>query len=242
MLAKRSGEGGARTLRIHQHIAREIGTAILSGELKPGDYLPGEIEHSALLGVSRTPYREATRTLIAKGLLESRPKAGTRVLGSEYWNILDADVLAWMFSGRPDPAFIRDLFELRAVLEPVSARLAAARRSDGVVDEMRAALEDMDKHGLASPQGQSADRSFHRLILKASGNRALVSLSNSVGAAVEWTTLYKQQRSAHPRDPMPEHEAVLEAIAAQDPPSAHAAMRRLVESAYRDMDMIDDGR
>lgn len=222
-------------LRIHQAIARQLGTAILGGEYRPGDALGGEIEESLALGVSRTPYREAIRILVAKGLLESRPKAGTHVTPKERWNLLDPDVLAWMFMGRPDPAFIRDLFELRGIIEPRAAALAAERRTDEQVAAMRAALEGMRRHGLATEEGQAADRLFHDTMLAASGNEALASLSGSVGAAVQWTTRFKQRSSKVPRDPVPEHEAVCEAIAAGAPKLAEQAMNVLLQSALDDM-------
>ena len=66
-------------MRLHQSIAERLGTAILCGEHPPGAHLGGEIEATAALGVSRTAYREGLRILIAKGLLESQPRAGTHV-------------------------------------------------------------------------------------------------------------------------------------------------------------------
>lgn len=222
-------------LRIHQAIARQLGTAILSGEYQPGDTLTGEIEHSQALGVSRTPYREAIRTLVAKGLLESRPKAGTRVTQRERWNILDPDVLAWMFADQPNAAFVRDLFELRDLLEPAAARFAASRRTQHQLDQMEAALAGMRAHGLASEPGRAADQAFHHALLAASGNVALASLASSVGAAVQWTTHFKQRASKRPRDPLPEHEAVYRAIAAGDAAAAGAAMAELLRLALEDM-------
>lgn len=222
-------------LRIHQAIARQLGTAILSGEYRPGDALSGEIEQALALGVSRTPYREAVRILVAKGLLESRPKAGTHVTPKERWNLLDPDVLAWMFMGKPDEGFIRDLFELRGLLEPAAARLAAERRGVEQLDQMKAAIDGMRRHGLATSEGQAADQQFHRAILAASGNLALASLASSVGAAVQWTTHFKQRARRTPRDPLPEHEAVYQAIVAADPAAAGAAMTQLLRFALEDM-------
>lgn len=72
--------GEKRGLRIHQALAWKLGTAIVSGKLKPGGGIGGEIEQSAALKVSRTAYREAVRVLTAKGLVESKPKAGTHDL------------------------------------------------------------------------------------------------------------------------------------------------------------------
>ena len=225
----------ARPLRIHQAIATKLGIAILSGAHQPGDFLDGEIEQSLALGVSRTAYREAVRILVAKGLIESRPRAGTHVTQRRRWNLLDPDVLAWMFTGKPDETFIRDLFELRGIIEPVAAALAAQRRTDEQVAVMATALAAMGQHGLATQEGQDADHHFHRTILEASGNEALASLSSSVGAAVQWTTQYKQRGKNPPRDPLPEHTAVHVAIAASDPAAASAAMAQLLRLALADM-------
>jgi hypothetical protein len=88
------------------------GHAIVSGQIAPGEKLTGEIANAEALDVSRSAYREAVQVLTAKGLVESRPKAGTRVLPRSRWNILDPQVLAWAFSAEPDLSFVRDLFEL----------------------------------------------------------------------------------------------------------------------------------
>ncbi|MEO5587802.1 MAG: FadR/GntR family transcriptional regulator [Novosphingobium sp.] len=234
-MAETARKDEGKALRIHQAIAQQLGTAILSGEYQPGDPLNGEIEQALALGVSRTPYREAVRILVAKGLLESRPKAGTRVTPRDRWNLLDPDVLAWMFMGTPDETFIQDLFELRGLLEPAAAEFAAARRTPAQLDQMKQALEEMRRHGLAQLDGQAADRQFHRAILAAAGNLALASLASSVGAAVQWTTDFKQRGKAKPRDPLPEHEAVYEAIALGDPARARAAMTELLGLAFDDM-------
>ena len=91
------------------------------------------------------------------------------------------------------------------------------------------------RHGLATPEGRAADQQFHHTILEAGGNLAFASLSSSVGAAVQWTTHFKQHASKAPRDPLPEHEAVYHAIAAADPARAHAAMNELLRLALDDM-------
>lgn len=228
-------ETEARPLRIHQSIAKQLGTAILTGQYKPGDNLEGEIENSLALGVSRTPYREAIRILVSKGLLESKPKAGTRITPRQRWNLLDPDLLSWMFTSQPGPHFIRDLFELRRILEPAAAALAAERRTSEQLRRMNTALEQMRARGLASDAGKEADRLFHHAILEASGNEALASLSSSVGAAVQWTTHFKQRVHANPRDPLPEHLAVYEAIAASNVVEASAAMHTLLRLALQDM-------
>jgi DNA-binding FadR family transcriptional regulator len=222
-------------LRIHQAIAHDLATAILSGRYKPGDSFGGEIEHAEQLKVSRSAYREAVRILIAKGMLESRPKAGTHVTARARWNLLDPEVLAWMFEGEPDESFIRDLFELRGVIEPAACALAAQRRSETHLQEMADAIEGMRRHKLSTPEGRAADQRFHRTILQATGNEALQTLGSSVGAAVSWTTTFKQRRRTLPRDPVPDHVAVYEAIVARDAEGALRAMSDLLSLALQDM-------
>jgi len=220
--------------RLHGAIAHRLGTAILSGEYAPGDTLSGEVAFAEELEVSRSAYREAIQVLTAKGLVESRPKAGTRVLPRNRWNLLDPEVLGWAFAGEPDIKFIRDLFELRAIVEPAAARLAAERRERGDLKVMKDALVAMRRHTLATEAGRAADRDFHNAILHASGNDALQALSASIGAAVNWTTQFKQRSRALPRNPIPDHVRVYDAIAAGDATAASDAMKILVELALDD--------
>lgn len=230
--SKRSPRGTGR--RLHGAIAHKLGTAILSGEYAPGATLSGEVAFSEALDVSRSAYREAMQVLAAKGLVESRPKAGTRVLPRERWNLLDPDVLAWAFAGEPDIQLIRSLFELRAIIEPAAARLAAERRDRNDIKKMKDALALMRRHTLATDAGRTADRDFHDAILHATHNDALVTLSASIGAAVSWTTQFKQRARALPRNPIPDHARVYEAIAAGDGQAASDAMRALVDLALDD--------
>ena len=223
------------TGRRHQGaIAHKLGAAILSGEYAPGDTLSGEVAFSEALGVSRGAYREAVQVLTAKGLVESRPKAGTRVLPRERWNLLDQDVLAWAFAGNPDIQLVRGLFELRAIIEPAAARLAAERRGREDLSKMKEALALMRRHTLSTDQGRAADRDFHHAILHATRNDALITLSAGIGAAVSLTTRFKQRARALPRNPIPDHARVYEAIAAGDGEAASDAMRALVALALED--------
>ncbi|WP_284734365.1 FadR/GntR family transcriptional regulator [Sphingosinicella terrae] len=220
--------------RLRGAVAHYLGTAIVSGRIAPGERLAGEIAHAAALDVSRSAYREAVQVLTAKGLVESRTKAGTRVLPRSRWNLLDPDVLAWAFSGEPDIGFVRDLFELRAIVEPAAARLAAERRDKDDLKAMKAAIAGMRRHTLGTDAGRAADRDFHDAILQATHNEALITLSASIAAAVGWTTQFKQRARALPRDPLPDHVRVHDAIVAGDGEAASAAMRLLVELALDD--------
>ncbi len=220
--------------RIHGTIANDLGIAIVSGQYQPGETLPNEIDFSERLKVSRSAYREAVRILSAKGLVESRPKTGTRVTDSRNWNLLDPDVLAWYFAGEPDPKLAHGLFELRLIVEPAAAALAAERRKPAQLTVMREALMDMERFGLDNEDGRNADRAFHDAVLEATGNMPLISLASTIGAGVRLTTVYKARKDELPRDPMPDHWKVFDAIAAGGPDEAREAMTELVSAALRD--------
>ena len=220
--------------RLHGAIARWLGAGILSGKYPPGTTLPGEIAFSETLEVSRSAYREAVQVLIAKGLVESRPKTGTRVLPRARWNLLDPEVLAWAFMDEPDIGFVNNLFELRAVVEPAAAAFAAERRTRTNLKIMRESLSAMARHTLVTEEGRAADRDFHDAILRATGNEALMVLSASIGAAVNWTTIFKHRGGPPARNALPDHHLVYDAIAAGDPIAARLAMRSLVDLALED--------
>lgn len=207
---------------------------IVSGRFKPGDVLDGEIETSDRLHVSRAAYRESVRILAAKGLVKALRKVGTRVTPREEWHLLDPDVLGWIFAFEPDDVTLASLFELRRMVEPEAAALAATRRSDEDLRAMASALQGMARHGLESKPGRFADQAFHAALLRACGNAFVASLTAGVGAAVTWTTFYKGTHSRQLRDSVPDHQHVYDAIARRDPRAARAAMAELVELALRD--------
>src|SRR3569623_1907634 len=195
-------DNGRRRLR--GAVAHYLGSAIVSGRIAPGERLTGEVENAEALDVSRSAYREAVQVLTAKGLVESRPKAGTRVLPRSRWNVLDP------------------------------ALLAAERREKSDLKAMKEALARMRRFTLATEPGRTADRDFHHALLQATHNNAMVALSASIGAAVNWTTQFKQRSRALPRDPIPDHARVFDAIAASDGEAASEAMRALVDLALED--------
>src|SRR5689334_12250217 len=126
----------AKKQRIPGKIAEEIGIQIVTGRLKPGTTLADEISASDRRRVSRSAYREAIRILVAKGLVQSRPKSGTRVSESGVWHLMDPDVLSWMFANEPPVELLTALFELRRMIEPQIVALAAERRTLKQLNEM----------------------------------------------------------------------------------------------------------
>ena len=224
----------SKVLRLHGSIARDLGVAITAGEYQPGDLLTGEIASSEELAVSRTAYREALRILAAKGLVDSKPKVGTKITTRDRWNLLDPDVLAWAFEQEPDLDLLESLFELRGIVESAAAALAATRRTSEQLDAMRDAIERMSLYTLATAEGRQADQDFHGSLLAATGNPYIISLTTGVNAAVNITTMFKQRNRPLPRDPVPDHLRVFQAIAARDPVGAQLNMNKLVHLALQD--------
>ncbi len=229
-------------LRLHGTVARDLGILIASGRYQPGDLLDGEIEASERLSMSRTAYREAVRILAAKGLIEVRPKVGTRVLPRDKWHLLDPDVLSWIFESEPDDHLLKSLFELRRVVEPEAAAMAAQRRDDDQLRRMNEALRLMAEHTLATEEGRTADQAFHAALLEASDNPFLAGLTSGIGAAIEWTTIFKQRQRPLIRDPMPDHLRVYQAIADSDVNEARRAMAHLVDMALIDTTTAPRGK
>ncbi len=225
---------GRKSLRLHGTIARDLGMQIVSGRHQPGDILYGEVDASDRFQVSRTAYREAVRILAAKGLVEVRPKVGTKVNPPEHWHMLDPDVLSWIFEGEPSDQLVESLFELRRIVEPEAAALAAQRRTDAQLGAMAAALEEMSKHTLAVEEGRRADREFHAALLHATANPFVISLVSGVTAAVTWTTIFKQRHGLLSRDPLPDHVRVYEAVRDRDEQAARQAMTTLLDLALLD--------
>ena len=221
-------------IRIPNKIAADIGVRIVAGRLKPGTILDGEIEASGRRQVSRSAYREAVLILTAKGLVHSRPKIGTRVTELDQWHLLDPDVLAWMFAKEPQRELLVSLFELRKFVEPEAAALAAERRTLEQLNRMGGALETMAQETLHTDRGRAADQTFHALLLSASRNPFVVSLSSSVTAAVAWSTVFKERTQRLKRDAVPDHAKVYEAVAARNPDAARRAMTDLLDLAFSD--------
>jgi DNA-binding FadR family transcriptional regulator len=224
-----------KALRLHGSIARDLGVLIVTGRYRPGHILDGEVEASEQRKVSRTAYREAVRILAAKGLVNSRPRVGTRVSALGDWHLLDPDVLSWAFAGEPQPEVLHGLFELRTIVEPAAAALAAARRSQSHLDGMHRALDAMTLHTLNREEGRRADSDFHAALLAATANPFIVSLTKGVTAAVRSLTEFKQRIAPLKRDPVPDHLRVYDAIAGKDAEGAHAAMVELIRLAIMDM-------
>src|ERR1700741_4772823 len=136
------------TKRAHSNnaeVARSIGVDIIAGRYAEGTRVPGDAELTAMFGVSRPVLRESVKTLVAKGLLTTKARVGTVVGERGAWNMFDADVLAWHLDVGIDRRFLSDLAEIRLAIEPRAAALAATRRSEADVAQLRRAFGIMER-------------------------------------------------------------------------------------------------
>ncbi|MCB1502009.1 MAG: FadR family transcriptional regulator [Bauldia sp.] len=215
-------------------VVHTVGRKIVGGELPPGAVMPVEAEWGAQMGVSRTVMREATKVLISKGLVESRPKTGTRVRGAEFWNRLDPDVLAWQMAVAPRETFVREIFEFRRTIEPSVAALAATRVTPEQLDGMARALDGMTEAGDDGRQFIGPDLDFHLGILNAVDNGMIRSLSGVIETALTISMYLSLDNPRGQRHSLPLHRAVYDAIRAGEPEGARSAMLRLVDDAEDD--------
>jgi GntR family galactonate operon transcriptional repressor len=210
-----------------------IGRQIVAGKLQQGALLPTEPELVEHFEVSRTSVREAMRILAAKGLVDIRPKVGTRVREDEGWNVFDTDILRWHDEvGRGD-VVMRDLVEIRQLLEPSAARLAATRATmtdHGRLQHCIQAMADAVSSGNDNDYA-SADVDFHLAVYAASHN-ALLRQFGSVVADFLRRTFTVQQKVARDAEffqvDVDRHQVVYEAINRGDGEAAEAAMLDVV--------------
>jgi len=182
---------------------------ILAGELEPESRLHQE-GISAELGVSRTPVREAIARLAAEGLVELLANRGARV--------------AAVRPGDMEAAYVA-----RLGIEPLAARLAAARRDPGELTKLRKTLTPARRGAKAA---YSASRAFHRELALASGNRFLVEFAETLWAGRLGLHVYAQQMTPEQfAKDASEHERILDAIETGDEDTAERLTREHITHA-----------
>jgi DNA-binding FadR family transcriptional regulator len=223
---------------VHGNTLDFLGAAIVAGRYAVGATLPPEPTLCIELGVSRTVVREAVKSLVAKGLIHTGPKVGTRVMPSEQWNWFDPDVIAWQSKAGLSNEFIRDLQDLRLVVEPAAVKLAAARRTPDDLIEIEAAYAGMEKAVFEGGDYVTHDLRFHQGLLRASHNRMLVQMSKALGALLRTSFEISTRKKNGPRSSLPLHRAVLDAVAAGQPARAERAVLVLINGAHDDLEQV----
>ncbi|MDN3612959.1 FadR/GntR family transcriptional regulator [Vibrio gallaecicus] len=225
--------GSKRSL--HVQVAREIARGILSGNLPQGSIIPGEMALCEQFGISRTALREAVKLLTSKGLLESRPKIGTRVVDRAYWNFLDPQLIEWM-DGLADPdEFCHQFLGLRRAIEPeacaLAAKFATADQRIELSETFQQMVEISDAEIFDQKRWTEVDIKFHSLIFNATGNDFYLPFGNIL------TTMFINfisHSSEEGSTCINEHRQIYDAIMAGNSEKARiASANHLHESNHR---------
>ena len=223
---------------VHGNTVDHLGAAIVSGRYAPGASIPPEPLLCEELGVSRTVVREAVKSLIAKGLVSAGPKVGTRVLPDDQWNWFDPDIIAWQAQAGLTPEFLRDLMDLRRVVEPAAMRLAAQRARPEDIAFVEEAFAGMARAVKEGGDYVTHDLRFHQGLLRASRNRMLMQMSKALGALLHTSFELATKKKDGPARSLPLHRAVLDAVIARNPAKAEKAILVLIDGAHEDIEEI----
>ncbi|MDV7141825.1 FadR/GntR family transcriptional regulator [Tropicimonas sp. TH_r6] len=221
------------THSLSAQVSRELGRKIVSGHYRPGDLLEDEAALADRYRVSRSVIRDAVKVLVGKGLLEVRRGIGTRVRNRNNWGLLDDDVLAWHQAAPPNPDLLRQLMDIRRVIEPKAARWAAELGSEEAHAEIAASQDSMEQEKGSIEDYIIADARFHRALLRSAGNDFLRAMEGVI-----FTALLNSIRLTNkdPRDnaaSIPFHRAITDAVLARDGDSAEASMEEHLEDAWQ---------
>jgi DNA-binding FadR family transcriptional regulator len=219
----------------HDSIVAELGVGIVSGEFPSGTTLPPEAILLDRFGVSRSALREAIRVLSAKGLVVSRQRTGVVVRPASQWHLLDPDVLAWLVASQPQAEFLRNLLDVRRVIEPGTAALAALAATQDELTGIRDAYERMEAAVDSPGAGLEPDVDFHRRIAEATHNPLLAHIGSMLSLALrESIQVSNQAPNTHVLS-LPRHKAVLTALEHRDALAARQAVLVLLDMTTADL-------
>ena len=220
-----------RTSRLYEQIVQQIEESIVQGTLKPGDQLPAERELAQRFGVSRTAVREAVKALREKGLVEAYSGRGTFITDGTTQAVrqsLDLMVKIGQVEGSTH------LAELRAILEPEIAGLAAARIDDSELATMREAVAIMDRSNQDPDAYIEADLDFHLALAEAANNPLILSLLDSIVGLLREQRLRIFRVPGGPERGQVHHKKILEAVERHDAAAARQAMREHLQQVSSD--------
>jgi GntR family transcriptional regulator, transcriptional repressor for pyruvate dehydrogenase complex len=225
-----------RTSRLYEQIVQQIEESVLNGTLKPGDQLPAERELAQQLGVSRTAVREAVKALREKGLVEAYSGRGTFITdGTSHAARQSFDLMVKI--GQQESS--ANLAELRLILEPGIAVLAAQRIEEEYLSAMRDAVAVMDR-SLHDPAAYiEADLDFHLALAEAAANALILSLIDSIVGLLREQRIKIFNVEGGPQRGQIHHKRILEAMEQHDPEMARLAMRAHLEQVREDSQVSD---
>jgi GntR family transcriptional repressor for pyruvate dehydrogenase complex len=217
--------------RLYEQIVQQIEESILKGELSEGSQLPAERDLAKQFGVSRTAVREAIKALQEKGLVDAFPGRGTFVTNGTS-NSMRRSLDRIIKSGEPDGW--AHLVEVREILEPEIAALAAIRADAQDITTMREAIFVMDNAAWDSKAYIEADLDFHLALAEAAGNPIVLSLIDSIVGLLREQRLRIFQVAGGPERGQQHHRNILEAIKRHDAQGARVAMKAHLSQVRED--------
>lgn len=211
-----------RTSRLYEQIVQQIEESIVKGDLKAGDQLPAERELAQRFGVSRTAVREAVKALREKGLVEAYSGRGTFITDGTTQAVRQSlDLMAKI--GQPEGS--THLAEVRAILEPEIAALAAARIQEPELSTMREAVAAMDRAGQDPETYIEADLDFHLALAEGAANPLILSLLDSIVGLLREQRLRIFKVPGGPERGQIHHKRILDAVERRDAEKARETMR-----------------
>ena len=213
--------------RIHA-VLTTLGREIAQDLIPVGAALPPEHDLEIRFGVGRGVIREAIKTLAAKGLVSVRPRHGTHVLPRRDWSLLDRDVLNWLVGkNEPDRELLLAIQEVRSIIEPAAAAMAAERATRTDRQRINAALAAMEtSHNQAS--AIAADKAFHLAILDATHNPVLQGFRGAIDTILSAVFLVAVGSSGWFDENLPNHAVAARAIDEGNAEAARAAMEQVL--------------
>ena len=219
-----------RRERLHDTISRHLALAILRGET---DSWSSENDLCRKLEVSRSVLRESIKVLASKGLLEVRPKIGIRVRPRSDWNLLDPELLVWQFEAGMDDQLLRNLVEVRLIVETAGAGLAAVRATSEEIASLQDCYREMEENTDDREAYNAADLRFHVAVFAACHNPLLERMSSTLRTGLAATQ--KVSSKLHADVGLPLHEAVVNAVSRRDPAAARVAAEKLILQAAHEV-------
>lgn len=212
-------------------LVSKVMDGLVSGivEEKYGAILPPQDVLSKEFNVSRTVMREALSMLLARHMLDVRPKIGTRIRPMRDWRMLDEDVVSWRFRAKPDSQFLRDVIEFRVLIEPRASALAAMRATPAEVAGIREAFDAFRSIAPNDPAYQDADELLHTRIVAASGNQFFQQMAAIVRGALSAVNPIIMRKESAWETVVRTHGRVVEAIERHDPKEAETASLALID-------------
>lgn len=211
-----------RTARLYEQIVQQIEESIVRGDLKPGDQLPAERDLALRFGVSRTAVREAVKALREKGLVEAYSGKGTFITDGTTQAVRQSlDLMVKIGQGEG----ANHLAEVRAILEPEIAALAAQRIQEPELATMREAVSVMDSAGHDPDAYIEADLDFHLALAEGAANPLILTLLDSIVGLLREQRLRIFRVPGGPERGQVHHKRILEAVERHEAEKARHAMR-----------------